>query len=151
MLHFFQTQGLDFAIHADGAWGGYFCSMLRDQPQSHYLKPPEDSGFIPRIFLSNYVNEQLSAVNQCDTITIDPHKSGFCPYPAGALCYKDKRMNTFLQITTNVVYYHGDMTLGDIGLEGSKPGAAAAAVRLANRVFKLNYYIRDDIGHCTTT
>jgi len=125
--------------------------MLRDQPQSHYLKPPEDSGFIPRIFLSNYVNEQLSAVNQCDTITIDPHKSGFCPYPAGALCYKDKRMNTFLQITTNVVYYHGDMTLGDIGLEGSKPGAAAAAVRLANRVFKLNYHIRVDIGHYTTT
>ena len=43
-------------------------------------------------------------------------------------------MNTFLQITTTVVYYHGDMTLGDIGIEGSKPGAAAAGVMLANRV-----------------
>lgn len=109
--------------------------MLRDQPQSHYLRPPEDSGFVPQMYLSNYVHEQLSALDQCDTITIDPHKSGFCPYPAGALCYKDKQMNTFLQITTSVVYYHGDMTLGDIGIEGSKPGAAAAAVMLANRVF----------------
>lgn len=108
--------------------------MLREQPGSQYQRPPEDSGFVPQIYLSNYVHNQLSAINQCDTITIDPHKSGFCPYPAGALCYKDKRMNNFLQITTNVVYYHGDMTLGDIGIEGSKPGAAAAAVMLANRV-----------------
>ena len=86
------------------------------------------------MYLSNYVHDQLSALNQCDTITIDPHKSGFCPYPAGALCYRDSKMNTFLQITTSVVYYHGDMTLGDIGIEGSKPGAAAASVMLANRV-----------------
>ncbi|KAJ7356266.1 hypothetical protein OS493_026023 [Desmophyllum pertusum] len=79
----FSKKGLDFSIHADAAWGGYFCSMLREQPQQHYLKPPEDSGFVPRMYLSNYVHDQLSALNQCDTITIDPHKSGFCPYPAG--------------------------------------------------------------------
>ena len=51
-------------------------------------------------------------------------------------------MNTFLQVNTNVMYYHGDMTLGDIGFEGTKPGAAAAAVRLANRV--INYMITLD-------
>lgn len=134
----FSKKGLDFSIHADGAWGGYFCSMLRDQPKDFYLKAPEESGFVPQLYLSSYVHDQLSALNQCDTITIDPHKSGFCPYPAGALCYKDKRMNTFLQITTSVVYYHGDMTLGDIGIEGSKPGAAAASVLLANRVIGLH-------------
>ena len=102
--------------------------MLRD-PKSKLVV-----GFVPELWLSPYVKEQLSAMDQCDTITIDPHKSGFCPYPAGALCYRDKLMNTFLQITTTVVYYHGDMTLGDIGIEGSKPGAAAAGVMLANRV-----------------
>ena len=26
----FETQGLNFIVHADGAWGGYFCSMLRE-------------------------------------------------------------------------------------------------------------------------
>ena len=111
--------------------------MLREQPTTHYLRAPNDSegsGFVPQMCLSSYVHDQLSALDQCDTITVDPHKSGFCPYPAGALCYKDRKMNSFLQIATSVVYYHGDMTLGDIGIEGSKPGAAAASVMLANRV-----------------
>ena len=127
-------QGLSFSLHADGAWGGYFCSMLRE-PKAH-LAVAANEGFVPELWLSSYVKNQLLAINQCDTITIDPHKSGFCPYPSGALCYRDKLMNTFLQITTTVVYYHGDMTLGDIGIEGSKPGAAAAGVMLANRVIK---------------
>ncbi|RMX37526.1 hypothetical protein pdam_00012808, partial [Pocillopora damicornis] len=126
-----ESAGLCFSLHADGAWGGYFCSMLRD-PKSKLVAAGSE-GFVPELWLSPYVKEQLSAMDQCDTITIDPHKSGFCPYPAGALCYRDKLMNTFLQITTTVVYYHGDMTLGDIGIEGSKPGAAAAGVMLANR------------------
>ena len=129
-----MLQGLDFSIHADGAWGGYFCSMLREQPTTNHLRQPEDSGFVPQMYLSSYVHDQLSALDQCDTITIDPHKSGFCPYPAGALCYKDKQMNTFLRIAKGVPYYNGDITLGDIGIEGSKPGAAAASVMLANRV-----------------
>ena len=43
-------------------------------------------------------------------------------------------MNTFLRINAGVAYYHGKLTLGDVGLEGSKPGAAAAGVMLANRV-----------------
>ena len=129
----FLDQGLNFSVHGDGAWGGYFCSMLRDRPKSH-MTTAEEEGFVPELYLSSFVHKQLTAMNQCDTITIDPHKTGFCPYPAGALCYRDKTMNTFLQITTTVVYYHGDMTLGDIGIEGSKPGAAAAGVMLANRV-----------------
>ena len=130
-------KGLNFAVHADGAWGGYFCSMLRDPPKIHGAPTPEETGFVPEMHLSTFVHKQLSALHHCDTITIDPHKSGFCPYPGGAICYRDKTMNTFLQITTTVVYYHGDMTLGDIGIEGSKPGAAAAGVMLANRVIIL--------------
>ena len=131
------TQGLNFSVHADAAWGGYFCSMLkRDQPKNDNMQTVPETGFVPEMYLSSYVHEQLSALGKSDTITIDPHKSGFCPYPGGALCYRDGRMNTFLQINTTVVYYHGDKLLGDIGIEGSKPGAAAAGVMLANRVRK---------------
>ena len=118
--------------------------MLRD-PKSNLVAAGSE-GFVPELWLSPYVKEQLSAMDQCDTITIDPHKSGFCPYPAGALCYRDKLMNTFLQITTTVVYYHGDMTLGDIGIEGSKPGAAAAGVMLANRVRVHSSFITSEGG-----
>ena len=127
-------KGLNFCVHADGAWGGYFCSMLRDQPKTSAVPAAEDTGFVPEMYLSTYVQKELSALHHCDTITIDPHKSGFCPYPAGGICYRDKTMNTFLQITTTVPYYHGDINLGDVGIEGSKPGAAAAGVMLANRV-----------------
>ncbi|KAJ7356265.1 hypothetical protein OS493_026022 [Desmophyllum pertusum] len=44
------------------------------------------------------------------------------------------------------------MTLGDIGIEGSKPGAAAASVMLANRVIGLhkNGYGRI-LSECTYT
>ena len=125
------SKGLNFSVHADAAWGGYFCSMIRDECRGARMLA---TGFVPELYLSTYVSKQLSMLKHCDTITIDPHKSGFCPYPAGAICYRDKTMNSFLQITTGAVYYHGDMTLGDIGIEGSKPGAAAAGVMLANRV-----------------
>ena len=81
-----------------------------------------------------WVQKQLSALQYCDTITIDPHKSGFCPYPAGAICYRDKIMNTFLHINSEVPFLHGKMVLGNVGIEGSKPGAAAAGVMLANKV-----------------
>ena len=125
------SKGLNFSVHGDAAWGGYFCSMMRDEHRGAKMVA---TGFVPEMYLSTYVSKQLSMLKHCDTITIDPHKSGFCPYPAGAICYRDKTMNSFLQITTGAVYYHGDMTLGDIGIEGSKSGAAAAGVMLANRV-----------------
>ena len=105
--------------------------MMRDEYRDAKMVA---TGFVPEMYLSTYVSKQLSMLKLCDTITIDPHKSGFCPYPAGAICYRDKTMNSFLQITTGAPYYHGDMTLGDNGIEGSKPGAAAAGVMLANRV-----------------
>ncbi|XP_068718076.1 uncharacterized protein [Montipora capricornis] len=135
----FRKQGLNFCVHGDAAWGGYFCSMLRDEPaitSANLSAAP--SGFVPEMYLSSHVHKQLSKIQECETITIDPHKSGFCPYPAGALCYRDKTMNSFLQITTGAVYYHGATTLGDIGIEGSKPGAAAAGVMLANKVIGLH-------------
>lgn len=132
--HFCLIKGLNFSIHADGAWGGYFCSMLRTQPESNEMPTAKETGFVPEMYLSTYVHKQLSALYHCDTITVDPHKSGFCPYPGGAICYKDKRMNTFLAITRKVLYYHGKMVLGDIGIEGSKPGASAVGVMMANRV-----------------
>ncbi|XP_067020489.1 uncharacterized protein [Acropora muricata] len=134
----FKKQGLNFGVHADGAWGGYFCSMLRDQPPSNDSVHKERGGIVPEMYLSDYVQKQLSALHYCDTITIDPHKTGFCPYPAGAICYRDKIMNTFLHINSEVPYLHGKMVLGNVGIEGSKPGAAAAGVMLANRVIGLH-------------
>ena len=133
----FSLQGLNFSIHADAAWGAYFSCMFREH---HDPLIPTKEGFVPELQLNSHVTEQLKALNQCDTITIDPHKSGFCPYPAGAICYRNKDLNNFLSLTSDISFYnfcsiyHGNINFGDLSLEGSKPGAAAAGVLLANRV-----------------
>lgn len=139
-----SPQGLNFTIHADAAWGAYFSCTLRDPSVSDTMPTPQEEGFVPELFLNNHVKKQLMVLNQCDTITVDPHKSGFCPYPAGAICYRNKNLNNFLSVASDVVYYHGDFTLGDVGIEGSKPGAAACGVRLANKVSKLTVEVTDN-------
>ena len=60
---------------------------------------------------------------------MDPHKSGYIPYPAGALCYRNSAMRDLVTFSAPVVF-HGDAepTVGIYGIEGSKPGAAPAAV-----------------------
>jgi glutamate/tyrosine decarboxylase-like PLP-dependent enzyme len=70
----FQAQGLSFEIHADGAWGGYFASMIRAPPG--FVRGPNDPNdyFVPDAPLSPYVITQISAYADADSITIDPHK-----------------------------------------------------------------------------
>ena len=43
-------------------------------------------------------------------------------------------MNSFLSITSKALFLHGNMLLNNVGIEGSKPGAAAVGVMMANRV-----------------
>lgn len=138
-----RREGISFWIHSDCAWGGYFCSLLRDNDQSD-LKPTnsEDlaqslqkaSYFCPFLPLSTYVESQLLSLKECDSITIDPHKSGYIQYPAGGLVYRNGTARTLVNFDAPIVY-HGqdDATIGVFGIEGSKPGAAPAAVYLSHR------------------
>ena len=48
--------------------------------------------------------------------------------------YRKKELNNFVNFTSETVYYHGKNNLGDLGIEGSKPGSAASAVHMANKV-----------------
>jgi glutamate/tyrosine decarboxylase-like PLP-dependent enzyme len=48
----FQAKGLSFLVHADAAWGGYFCSMLpKDYHPGDVINLPtevgETDGFVP--------------------------------------------------------------------------------------------------------
>jgi len=132
----FRAQGMDFTVHADGAWGGYHASVVRADfdmpPPEALLKAPPPA---PR--LSKYVTEQYNNLGEVDSITVDPHKSGYIPYPAGALCYRNSAMRDLVTFSAPVVF-HGDAepTIGIYGIEGSKPGAAAAAVYLSHRVIR---------------
>ncbi len=127
----FRAQGLNYAIHADAAWGGYFRAMLRDGDG------PCEADNIPTFTMSDYVRAQYEALGQADSITVDPHKGGYIPYPAGALCYRNSAFRDAVSLRAPVVFHsQTEPTVGIYGVEGSKPGSAAAAVWLAHRVIR---------------
>lgn len=133
----FRLRGLEFTVHGDAAWGGYHISVIRDdfdmpEPLATFAPSPP-----PAVPLKQYVVEQFQALGHADSITVDPHKSGYIPYPAGALCYRNSAMRDLVTFSAPVVF-HGEAepTVGIYGIEGSKPGAAAAAVYLSHRVIR---------------
>ena len=117
-------------------------SLVENENISHkknlstrYRHEVAPSDFVPDISLSPYVIEQYQALRLVDTITVDPHKAGFCVYPSGALCYRNGSMRNYIALAAPEVY-HGedDPSVGVYGLEGSKPGAAATSVLLSHNV-----------------
>ncbi|KAF9872470.1 pyridoxal-dependent decarboxylase domain protein [Colletotrichum karsti] len=139
----FQAKGLSFLVHADAAWGGYFCSMLpKDYRPGDVINLPTEmgaaDGFVPDASLRAETQEDLYAMRFADSITVDPHKSGYIPYPAGGLCYRDGRMR-FLVTWTSPYLSRGSVTsIGIYGVEGSKPGASAMSAWLSNKTIGLD-------------
>jgi len=128
----YRKAGLEFTIHVDAAWGGYFAAILRAEPSE---KPGAERQFTPTMCMSHYVNAQYEMLGGADSITVDPHKAGYVSYPAGGLCYRNSAMRNLVAFTAPVVYHGGiDPTVGVYGVEGSKPGAAAAGVFLTHRI-----------------
>ncbi|SFA98357.1 Pyridoxal-dependent decarboxylase conserved domain-containing protein [Poseidonocella pacifica] len=130
----FADRGLTFALHADAAWGGYFAALIRGAPPGP--PPGERFGFdhAPAETLNPHVRAQFEALPQTDSITLDPHKAGYAPYPAGGLCYRNAEMRWLVAEMAPVVYHGGRVpSIGVFGVEGSKPGAAAAGVWLNHR------------------
>ena len=91
--------------------------------------------FVASLPLSPYMKSQYKALKHVDTITIDPHKAGYCVYPSGALCYRNGSMKGFITLAAPEVYHgENDPSVGVFGIEGSKPGAAATSVFLSHKV-----------------
>ncbi|KAE8153919.1 pyridoxal phosphate-dependent transferase [Aspergillus avenaceus] len=144
----FQSKGLSFVVHADAAWGGYFATMLprnvMDTPHGSRTSNPEDGfdgnaeGFVPDLSLKLQTQEDLFALRYADSITVDPHKSGYIPYPAGSLVYRDGRMRFLVTWTAPVLSQGSDTGMGIYGVEGSKPGAAAMSTWLSNKCIGLH-------------
>ncbi len=154
----YRSKGLEFWLHADAAWGGYFASMLRTglvkMIPAADLKGSDSDGkrrlmdeagwfddnqhfYRPALSMPEYVEAQYRALGRSDSITVDPHKAGYIPYPAGGLCYRNSAMRNLVSFTSPVVYKgDADPTVGLYGIEGSKPGAAAAATYLSHRVIR---------------
>ncbi|THC87545.1 hypothetical protein EYZ11_013009 [Aspergillus tanneri] len=133
----FQEKGLSFLVHADAAWGGYFASMIPHE----LMAPGRDSrsddgdkavGIVPELPLRIDTITNMIALKEVDSITVDPHKAGYTPYPAGGLCYRDGRMRFLVTWTSPYLAQGSTDSIGIFGVEGSKPGAAAMGAWLSN-------------------
>lgn len=141
-----RERGMDFGIHVDGAWGGYLLSMFRRADGSFLGVRELRKRF--RWFPSDVVYEAFRAVSQTDSITIDPHKLGYVPYPAGAFVARNRDVADFVAQGAAYVFDLAEDEdrpmrdklhhLGQYILEGSKPGAAAAAVYVTHKVLPLH-------------
>ena len=124
-----------FHLHIDAAYGGYARSCLLN-PSGELLPPDEVR---TRCGMSGEVYRHLAAMRAADSVTIDPHKHGLSPYGAGSILYRDPALKRPLLNDAPYTYHVKDRpNLGLITLEGSRPGAAAAACWLTQRVIPLD-------------
>ena len=140
-----QQQGLCMPVHVDAAWGGYLASMFRERDGSACPHDAMRETF--RYFPSQAVYDAFTHLASADSVTVDPHKLGYVPYGSGALVVRDRRIIRFvrqrpayLDDTTArpTASDDADPPLGECILEGSKPGAAAAAVWITHRMLPLD-------------
>ena len=135
----FREHGLNFCVHADAAWGGYHTCFLHKTSESEEWSQKSKGEQLLEfgVGLSTHSQRHLSALKEADTITVDPHKSGYIPYPAGALCYRNSLMRELLTfIAPYINHTSEEPNVSSYGVEGSKAGAAVASVYLSHKVIR---------------
>jgi glutamate/tyrosine decarboxylase-like PLP-dependent enzyme len=106
-------------IHVDGAYGGFFTLLAR--------------GPGPLVEPAPY-----AAIAQCDSVVVDPHKHGLQPYGCGAVLFADPGVGRVYKHDSAYTYFtSADLHLGEITLECSRAGAAAAALWLTLQALPL--------------
>jgi glutamate/tyrosine decarboxylase-like PLP-dependent enzyme len=136
-----RPRGLTFSLHADAAWGGYVRSLFFDS-QQRPVETPSQIRDLTRSWPEDALFSAYQAMHETDSVTIDPHKLGFIPYPCGTILFRDPRVRNLLTVDAPYIFTGEERPerpfIGKYILEGSKPGAAAAAVWFAHRVVPLN-------------
>lgn len=106
-----------FRLHVDAAYGGYY--LLADN-------------------LSVEAARAFACLDQADSIVIDPHKHGLQPYGCGCILFRDPGVGVFYRHDSPYTYFSSDeLHLGEISLECSRPGAAAAALWATQRLLPM--------------
>ncbi len=106
-------------LHVDGAYGGFFTLLARgDAP----LVDPAP----------------FAAIAHCDSVVVDPHKHGLQPYGCGAILFADPSVGRVYTHESSYTYFtSAELHLGEISIECSRAGAAAAALWLTLQALPL--------------
>lgn len=103
-------------VHVDSAYGGFFSILAW-----------ADSDLVPAA--------SFQAIADCDSVVVDPHKHGLQPYGCGAVLFRDPTVGQFYVHDSPYTYFTSpELHLGEISLECSRAGAAAAALWLTRKV-----------------
>lgn len=121
-----EKDNFYFWHHVDAAYGGYFASVIdRNNSDNPYLK--------------NEIESAFRALQNVQSITVDPHKLGYIPYACGALItqnsdyYKVSAFEAkYLQSPTKTI----DRWMKT--LEGSRSAQGATATWLSSKALGLN-------------
>ncbi len=104
-------------VHVDAAYGGFY-TLLAGAGGRAGLDPAP-----------------WRAIARCDSVVVDPHKHGLQPYGCGAVLFADPAVGRVYRHDSPYTYFtSGDLHLGEISLECSRAGAAAAALWLTFRL-----------------
>jgi glutamate/tyrosine decarboxylase-like PLP-dependent enzyme len=106
-----------FRVHADAAYGGYFTLAQN---------------------LGADAKAAFARIAEVDSIVIDPHKHGLQPYGCGCVLFRDANVGRLYKHDSPYTYFSSaELHLGEISLECSRPGAAAAALWATQRLLPL--------------
>jgi tyrosine decarboxylase/aspartate 1-decarboxylase len=106
-----------FRVHADAAYGGYF--TLAENLEADATRA-------------------FARIGESDSIVIDPHKHGLQPYGCGCVLLRDPAAGQLYKHDSPYTYFSSaELHLGEISLECSRPGAAAAALWATQRLLPL--------------
>ena len=118
-------------VHVDAAYGGFFRLLATGDPAHGST---EAGGFA----FPGFPADDFLAIAEADSVVVDPHKHGLQPYGCGAVLFRDPSVGRFYRHDSPYTYFTSDaLHLGEISLECSRPGAAAAALWLTLRVLPL--------------
>ncbi|HFB67201.1 MAG TPA: pyridoxal-dependent decarboxylase [Aeromonadales bacterium] len=141
LQQYFSEKGLYFPIHVDAAWGGYFATLFRKENGKNLSFAEASQSF--SYFPSKETYAAITHLDKVDSITVDPHKLGYLPFGVGGVVFRNKLLCQIQEQKAAYVFdnRHAEKSFNDLGqfiLEGSKPGAAAAAVYVSQQVTPLH-------------
>ncbi|HZB89528.1 MAG TPA: aminotransferase class V-fold PLP-dependent enzyme, partial [Terracidiphilus sp.] len=104
-----------FRVHVDAAYGGYF-RLIPDALEAE-------------------TRRAFAAVDQADSIVVDPHKHGLQPYGCGCVLFRDPSVGRLYKHDSPYTYFTSkELHLGEISLECSRAGASAVALWATQRL-----------------
>jgi glutamate/tyrosine decarboxylase-like PLP-dependent enzyme len=142
-----KELGVTYHVHSDACYGGYAASVTWTEHGERRAASEIRKSLLGLDWPTEDWVRAMEALGRADSVTIDPHKLGYCPYPAGAFLLRDRRARDLVSTDPPYLAPVGESGggaaseerfLGRYIFEGSKPGASAASVWLSHKVLPLN-------------